>query len=463
MQTEPDQVYKSCGDLLLQSIKTDNIRSPVPGSFIRVGQITFGFTHELQLDIENRMTWTFNPARVGSEVHTSANACQPCFTSNEHAFDSGNRMTFRPVAALSADDFHALERLAFEYGETPYSYLAVESHRHCYLAADHSVALSVIISGRKLHIFGGILAPFEARRRVISQLGQLAKQTNLLINCYSISEQDRRLFEEEGWEVTKFGEETSLKLQPHTWSGKSYDWVRRQYNYCQRAGLSCREVNHQTIDSISWQKLTQELFEIQREDLKDRVYTGEMNYIVGKLQPDTLGRRRLFIAENDETGRVEGFVVANPMRGGKGWGFEMYRKRQDAPRGCVPFLIKWTIDVLKSEGVEEASLCMLLWKDTHRFVGQRTSPLGRWGLVVAYHLGDFLYNTKGMTHFKTRFRPELSNCYVCVTPRITIFSCIDFFRVIGAFSFSVRNVCRNTWRFFAIRSRISSGSDSPSK
>jgi phosphatidylglycerol lysyltransferase len=409
------------------------------------------------------MTWTIDPASVGSDVHACGNRSDPRDVPNKHAGNIGDFMTFRPVAALSAAEFHALEHLAYEYGETPYSYLAVESHRHCYLAADHSAAMSVVISGWKLHIFGGILAPFEARRQIITQLGQLAKQTKRLINCYSISEQDRMLFEDEGWEVTKFGEETSLKLKPHSWSGKPYEWVRRQSNYCLRVGLSCREVNHQTMDTISWQKLTQELFDIQREDLAHRVYAAEMNFIVGKLQPDQLGRRRLFIAENEETRRIEGFVVANPMRGGKGWGFEMYRKRQDAPRGCVPFLIKWIIDALKSEGVEEASLCMLLWKDTHQFAGKRTSPLARWGLAVAYHVGDFFYNTKGMTHFKTRFRPELSNCYVCVTPKITVLSCIDFFRVIGAFSFNARNIFRNSWRFFGFRRQSANSSDSPSR
>ena len=91
----------------------------------------------------------------------------------------------------------------------------------------------------------------KAADKSSSQLGELAKQTNRLINCYSIGEQDRPLFEEAGWEVTKFGEETSLKLESLSWSGKPYEWVRRQYNYCQRMGLSCREVNHQTMDSES--------------------------------------------------------------------------------------------------------------------------------------------------------------------------------------------------------------------
>ncbi len=362
-------------------------------------------------------------------------------------------LQFRPVASLSLTEFEALERLAFEHGQAPDSYLAVESDRHCFLAPDHSAAISVIISGRNVHIFGGILAPYETRRQLIFQLREMARQSNRLINCYAIGEQDRPLFEEAGWEVTKFGEDTSLKLGSLTWSGKQYEWVRRQQNYCQRMGLSCREVIHQTMEGDLWRELADELFEIQRDDLKNRVYSRELSFLVGKLQPDKLGRRRLFITENQESARVEAFVVANPMRGGLGWGFEMYRKRQDAPRGSVPFLMKWIIDSLKIEGVEDASLCMLLWKDSHTFVGKRTSPLARWGLVVAYHIGDVFYNTKGLTHFKTRFRPELSNCYVCVTPRITILSCLNFFHTVGAFSFSFRNILFNSWRYLVHRKR----------
>lgn len=394
-----------------------------------------------------------------NSVNAASNACpsergsgQRC-TSVDVRGSCAESLTFRPVASLSPAEFEALERLAFEHGQAPDSYLAVESHRHCYLAPDHSAAISVIISGRNVHIFGGILAPLEARRQLIIQLLEMAKQLKRVINCYAIREQDRALFEDAGWEVTKFGEETSLKLQSLAWSGKQYEWVRRQQNYCQRMGLTCREVSHRTMDRELWRELANELFEIQRDDLKNRIYAREMNFLVGKLQPDQLGRRRLFIAENQETGRIEAFVIANPMRGGLGWGFEMYRKRQDAPRGSIPFLMKWIIDALRTEQVEEASLCMLLWKDTHKFKGKRTSPLARWGLLLAYHLGDVFYNTKGITHFKTRFRPDLSNCYVCVTPRITILSCLNFFHIVGAFSFSLKNIVLNSWQYVLQRKR----------
>jgi phosphatidylglycerol lysyltransferase len=368
---------------------------------------------------------------------------------SESTDSAAKKLVLRPVCSLTPEELAALERLAHEYGQSPDAYLALESDRHCFLTPDHSAAMSVIPSGKYLHISGGILAPESARRQIVHQLGEYSRQTKCLIACYSIREQDRELFEEAGWEVTKFGEDTTLFLSSHSWSGKAYEWVRRQANSCQRAGLTCREVFPREMDTASWQSLTDVLFEIQRDDLRDRVYPQEISLLVGKLQPAMFWRRRLFLAEDSATSRIMGFVVANPLRGGKGWALETFRKRQDAPRGAVPFLIKWIVDLLKSEGVEEVSLCLLLWKDTLSYTGRRRSWLLYGGLWIGYHLGDLLYNTKGMTHFKTRFRPTLTNSYLCVTPKTTIFSILNFFAVTGGFSLSPRNLLRAIWRSLA--------------
>lgn len=356
-------------------------------------------------------------------------------------------LPYRLVRSLSTTEFTALERLAFEYGESPDSYLAVEPDRYCILTADHSAAVSVIPTGRCLHCSGGILASADNRRQMIARLSEFARRTNRVVACYSITERDRPLFEEAGWEVSKFGEDTTLKLDSLNWSGKPFEWIRRQFNYGQRSGLVCREVNRQQVGEESWKRLAEELFEIFQDDLRGRFYSREMNLLVGKLQPDNLGRRRLFVAENRGTGQIEAFVVSNPMRGGKAWALEMFRKRGNATRGAIPFLIKATVDMLRAEGTEEVSLSMLLWKDTHKFVGPTTSSLLRWGLVFGYHVGDIMYRTKGLTHFKTRFRPELSNCYVCVTPRTTIFSSLNFLYTVGAFSFTPWSAARYLYHY----------------
>ncbi len=83
------------------------------------------------------------------------------------------------------------------------------------------------------------------------------------------------------------------------------------------------------------------------------------------------------------------------MRSGKGWALETFRKRQEAPRGTVPFLIKWIVDLLKTEPVEEVSLCLLLWKGTHTYVGKRRCLLLDWGLRIGYHLAICSTTPKG--------------------------------------------------------------------
>lgn len=354
--------------------------------------------------------------------------------------------SLRRMDSLSEGELAAVERLAFQHGESPDSYLAIEGDRHCFLLSDHTAAMSVIVSGRYLHVPGGLLGPHELRPQMISQLSDYAKRHRRLIACYSIREPEKTLFEQAGWEVSKFGEDTALELSDLNWTGKSFEWVRRQFNACQRAGLICREIVPQTLAPEDWSHIKEELFEIQREDLRDRIFDQELNMLVGKLQPDQLRRRRLFVAEPPGNRRLEAFVIANPMRSGKGWALEMFRKRQAAPRGTIPYLIKWVIDALKAEGVEDASLCILLWKDCHTFIGRKSSLLLRWGLVLAYHLGDFFYHTKGMAHFKSRFRPQLTNSYVCVTPQTSVFSILNFFHVVGAFTFNMKNVVRNFWK-----------------
>ena len=90
---------------------------------------------------------------------------------------AGETLVLRAVKSLSAVELAALERLAFEHGQSPDAYLAIEMDRHCFLTPDHSAAMSVVVSGRCLHLSGGILAPEAARRRLIVQLGEHARRS----------------------------------------------------------------------------------------------------------------------------------------------------------------------------------------------------------------------------------------------------------------------------------------------
>ena len=320
---------------------------------------------------------------------------------------------------------------------------AIEPERYCFLSADREAAVSVIPAGRFLHIAGGILASLERRPRMIADLAAHAQRTGKTIACFAVGETDRRLLEAAGWEVSKFGEDTDIDLRTLRWSGKPYEWVRRQFNFCKRAGLVCREIVPQELDADAWQKTKDVLFEITRDDLKDRVYSNEMSLLVGKLQPDNLGRRRLFVAENEKSGAIEGFLIANPMRGGRGWAIESYRKRSTATRGAMPFLMKSAIDQFQADGAEHVSLCMLTFKDTSTFENNRSGGFLHWWLATGQRIADKVYSANGMIHFKTRFRPNLTNIYLCVTPRTSLFMALSFLHTLGAFRFSYRNIAKS--------------------
>ena len=352
------------------------------------------------------------------------------------------KFELRRVGALTPEEFETFERLAFEHGEYAESYLAIEPERYCFLSSDRQAAVSIVPAGRYLHIAGGILAAPDRRPAMLAALAEHARRTGKTVAFYAIGEQDRPLFEAAGYEVSKFGEETDLDLTTLRWAGKPYEWVRRQFNFCKRAGLGCREIVPQELSEDNWREAKIVLAEILREDLKDRVYSDEMGLLVGKLQPDNLGRRRLFVAENEKTGAIEGFLIVNPMRGGRGWAVESYRKRNSATRGAIPFLIKATVDQLQSEGAEQVSLCMLLFKDTATFEANQSGGLLHWWLAFGQRIADRVYSTNGMIHFKTRFRPTLSNIYLCVTPKTSLFLTLSFLHNVGAFSFSFRNVAR---------------------
>jgi phosphatidylglycerol lysyltransferase len=152
------------------------------------------------------------------------------------------QFVLRRVGALTPDEFEAFERLAFEHGEYAESYLAIEPERYCYLSADRQAAVSIVPAGRYLHIAGGILAAPTRRPQMITALAEHARRTGKVVAFYAVGEQDRPFFEAAGWEVSKFGEDTDLDLNTLRWSGKPYEWVRRQFNFCQRAGLRSREI-----------------------------------------------------------------------------------------------------------------------------------------------------------------------------------------------------------------------------
>ena len=338
-----------------------------------------------------------------------------------------------------------LERIAYENANVPESYDIAVSDGHLLQTPCGRGIASVLPDGKFWHIAGGLLAPEPAKANMIQWLYDLSVHQKKTIAVYNVAAEEAATFQAAGFVVNKFGEEPVMDLCNVNWSGKVFEWVRRQTNFCERAGLQFAEVQGRK----DRQRIADTLMQIMHEDFCDRTYDQPLRLLEGQFDPHFLQRRRLFVAKLPN-GQVEAFLAASPMYGGRSWAFESYRKRKDATRGATPFLFRKTIDSLKAEGAECVSLCLV----PGRGVNNQHPGKGDWRIQKALSIWfkrlDFLFNVKGQDHFKSRFRPRYVDRYLCVAPQNTTRSLWSFLKTTGA--------TRPNWRNLAnqVRHRVRS-------
>jgi phosphatidylglycerol lysyltransferase len=336
----------------------------------------------------------------------------------------------------------ALEEFAFRYGRSYDSYLVNEPDRECFCSRDGEGAVGFVRVGKYLKIGGGLLAPDERKSALLAELVEHADWRGQCLSFYNVTDDDVPLFRDYGFQVTKWGEEAIVDLPELTWEGKAFEWVRRQTSYCLRQGLTFAEIKRGETTLKEWKALLAEFSEMSAALLAAKPQSQELRFLDGAFDPERVLRKRIFVARRAAgAGRVEGFLVANPGGNGRLWTFELYRHRTDAVRGTVTFLMHQAMRLLADEGVEGVSLCLL--------PGLRAgeprpgdSALARRGIAFGSRYFNFLFDTAGLYHFKSRFRPRYENRYICARPKITLGSAWALIRLLGVLDVEPRKLAR---------------------
>jgi phosphatidylglycerol lysyltransferase len=346
------------------------------------------------------------------------------------------------------------EEQAFEYGQVYDSYFATEDRWKRFRAKGQEGLISYRRRGKYVKAIGGLLACDEEKPRLLQEYNEFADSFGLLTSFYNVPEHDVDLFRECGYQVTKWGEEPIVDLEECTWSGKPYEWVRRQTNYCRRAGITIVEHRRDEMDDESWDALLRQLRAVSDSLLATKAHSGEIQMVEGQLEVPGWGRRRLFVAySQDSPPRIEGFLIALPMSGGRRWSLEMYRHRPDAIRGVVPHLFHETMIRMKAEGVESVSLCLVPGLGCEDPL-PGDNVLTRRALCFGKKHLNFLFDFAGLYHFKSRFRPHYESRYVCSRPRSSARATFALFQMSGMLSFDTKKVAKNFVRnYFKRRER----------
>ena len=321
-----------------------------------------------------------------------------------------------------------IESFAYSYGQSYDSYLITEDNRHIFMSCSGEGMLGFIPHWNHYHVIGGLLA--ENNDDKIELLDDFIEYANTksvrTIVFHNILAADLHIFTARGCQATKCGEEPIIDLQDTSWTGKPYHWVRRQENFCKRQGLSAEEVIPSWHSPYYRDIVAPELTEISKNHIRTTNNGHEFNYFAGRFKAEQMNRKRVFIAKNAQ--RIEAFIVCNPAKNGRFWAIEMYRYRQDAPRGTMPFLWMHALRTLKAENVQYASLSMMPFYNCEQKYSGDHAFLRNMNAFWFKHL-NWIFNAQGLHLFKSRFRPNYRPMFTVAYPKTTLLSLWSAFQL----------------------------------
>ena len=244
----------------------------------------------------------------------------------------------------------SLDSWVRQYGTSSSSYVLLEGPKSYFTTPAVDGFLAYQVSGGVALIAGDpVCAPGEARRLIHDFTTAVMRP----VGAYQVTPLMLEAFREEGFADVQIGKEAIFDLKRFTLAGGKMELVRAATNKARREGLVVSEHHPFAKDA---ETINEELREISAAWLKCKG-SQELGFMLGSLGLDRRSAKRYFIARAmNGTGRIEGFVVCEPIYGRSGYYLDVTRRRQDAVRGTMELLTAEILRLLREEGCEMASM-----------------------------------------------------------------------------------------------------------
>ena len=173
------------------------------------------------------------------------------------------------------------------------------------------------------------------------------------IGAYQVTPAMVAAFRNTGFSHIQVGKEAVFDLHRFTLAGGQMELVRAATNKARREGVAVMEHNPFSVDAA---EVNRELREISEQWLQTKG-DKELGFLLGSLTLDQRCAKRYFIARSGYgKGRIEGFIVCEPIYGRHGYYLDLTRRRVDAVRGVMELLTTEIFRMLGDEGYEMASM-----------------------------------------------------------------------------------------------------------
>ena len=285
------------------------------------------------------------------------------------------------------------------YGTNSSSYVLLEGPKSYFTSAAVDGFLAYQISAGIALIAGDpVCAPGQARQLIHDFVAAIKRP----VGAYQVSPLILEAFREEGFGDVQVGKEAIFDLDHFTLAGGEMELVRAATNKARREGVVVTEHHPFAIGS---KVLNDELRVISEEWLRDKGH-HELGFLLGSLGLERPSAKRYYIARSGKgKGRIEGFIVCEPIYGRKGYYLDVTRRRADAVRGTMEFLTTEIFRFLRDEGFELVSMGLAplaLLDDPDLIAHPRLTRLMRF----VYQRVNTGYDFKLLYRYKAKYHPQ---------------------------------------------------------
>lgn len=318
---------------------------------------------------------------------------------------------------VSPDDRVRADEILHRYGRGTTSPMTLWPGNTVLLSADRRAYLSYRLTGDVALVLGDPIGPHDALRPLIDEFLAHCASAGWTPCFYGVTPRALDRFTRRGFATVQVAEDAIVWLEGLEFKGKKWQDVRSAINKANREGIGFRWYDQLTGDAA----IRDQLWEISTEWLAEKGLP-EMGFTLGTLTdpPDPSIRTAIAI---DGDGRVHAFVTWLPIYAEHGWVIDLMRRRPDAFKGAMEFLIAQSAMAFRDEGAKMFSLAAAPLAHIER-PGEDISALQRGLDLIAERL-DAFYHFSPLFEFKRKFDPAWSPLYLAYPglaslPKITL-------------------------------------------
>ena len=293
-----------------------------------------------------------------------------------------------------------LESWVKRYGINSTSYVLLEGPKQYFTSPRVDGFLAYQVRAGVAVIGGDAVCSLRQAPELIRNF--VAAMAGCPVVAYQVSPQMRDAFRKSGFQDIQIGKEAIFDLSRFSIAGGLMELVRAATNKAKRGGVVVSE--HKPF-ALGTRSVNHELQVISAEWLRSKG-EHEFGFLLGSLGLEQRSAKRYFIARSGGgAGRIEGFIVCEPIYGRNGYYLDVTRRRADAIRGTMELITTEILRLMSTEGCEMVSmgLAPLALLDDPDLSGHpRLTRLMRF----AYQRVNNNYDFKLLYRYKAKYHPH---------------------------------------------------------